>query len=382
MNLLVVDDEVRMLGTIRRGVASKGYRVFEALGAQQALDQLNHGGHGIDLVITDYLMPTMNGIDLLNAIRSTHPTLPVIIMTAYADTGLVIEAMKNHCDGFIEKPFNLDHLVAEIERIKQHQIQNTKSSDLHQLLPKIVHQINNPLMSISGFAELIQSNLGNSDRLQEYTEKIISAVEQISFINKGIMNAGRPEEGEFEPVDLDTLLDGCLGMFQSVFILKGVQVERNFPAQGLRVPGDPFGLEQVFKNLISNAIDAMDGRTDKTLTVTVTPTQGTSFVEVNMEDTGCGIPEEHLNKIFEPYFTDKSQGNGLGLVVIKEIVEKHGGKVFVTSRVGVGSKFIVSLPVVQMNRLADDFNSSDNEEAFIQWKHISKEQQQIVMAQR
>jgi signal transduction histidine kinase len=148
------------------------------------------------------------------------------------------------------------------------------------------------------------------------------------------------------------------------------------------VPGDPFGLEQVFKNLISNAIDAMDGRTDKTLTVTVTPTQGTSFVEVNMEDTGCGIPEEHLNKIFEPYFTDKSQGNGLGLVVIKEIVEKHGGKVFVTSRVGVGSKFIVSLPVVQMNRLADDFNSSDNEEAFIQWKHISKEQQQIVMAQR
>jgi signal transduction histidine kinase len=236
-------------------------------------------------------------------------------------------------------------------------------------------------MSISGFAELIQRNLGNSVRLQEYTEKIISAVEQISFINKGIMNAGRPEEGEFEPVDLDTLLDGCLGMFQSDFVLKGIQVERKFPVYGLRVPGDPFGLEQVFKNLILNAVDAMDGRTDKTLTVTVTPSQGPSFVEVNVEDTGCGIPEEYLNKIFEPYFTDKSQGNGLGLVVIKDIVEKHGGKVLVKSRVGVGSRFIVSLPVVQMNGLADDFNSSDNEEAFIQWKHISKEQQQIVMAQ-
>ncbi len=323
MNILVVDDEVRMLGSIRRGVASKGYRVFEALGAQQALDQLNHGRHGIDMVITDYLMPTMNGIDLLNAIRRTHPNLPVIIMTAYADTGLVIEAMKNHCDGFIKKPFSLDQLVAEIERIKLHQIQNTKSSDLHQLLPKIVHQINNPLMSISGFAELIQNNLGNSNLLQKYTENIISAVGQISVINKEIMNAGRPEEDKFEPVELDTLLNACLEMFQGVFILKGIQVKRKFLLQGLRVPGDPFGLEQVFKNLILNAIDAMDCRTDKTLTVTVTPSQGTSFVEVSVEDTGCGIPEELLNKIFEPYFTDKSQGNGLGLVVIKDIVEKH-----------------------------------------------------------
>jgi signal transduction histidine kinase len=297
MNILVVDDEVRMLGSIRRGVASKGYRVFEALGAQQAMDQLNHGGHGIDLVITDYLMPTMNGIDLLNAIRRTHPNLPVIIMTAYADTGLVIEAMKNHCDGFIEKPFSLDQLVAEIERIKLHQIQNTKSSDLHQLLPKIVHQINNPLMSISGFAELIQNNMGNSNLLQKYTENIISAVGQISVINKEIMNAGRTEEGKFEPVELDTLLNGCLEMFQGVFILKGVQVERKFPLQGLRVPGDPFGLEQVFNNLILNAVDAMDGRTDKTLTVTVTPSQGPSFVDVNVEDTGCGILEDILKTL-------------------------------------------------------------------------------------
>ncbi len=356
MNILVVDDEVRMLGSIRRGVASKGYRVFEALGAQQALDQLNHGGYGIDLVITDYLMPTMNGIDLLNAIRRTHPNLPVIIMTAYADTGLVIEAMKNHFDGFIEKPFSLDQMVAEIERIKLHQIQNTKSSDLHQLLPKIVHQINNPLTSISGFAELIQNNLGNSNLLQKYTENIISAVGQISVINKEIMNTGRPEEGKFEPVELDTLLNGCLGMFQGVFILKGIQVERKFSLQGLRVPCDPFGLEQVFKNLILNAVDAMDGRTDKTLTVTVTPLQDPSFVEVNVEDTGCGILEDLLDKIFEPYFTDKSQGNGLGLVVIKDIVEKHGGKVLVESRVGVGSRFTVRLPAVQMNKLADDFN--------------------------
>jgi signal transduction histidine kinase len=118
--------------------------------------------------------------------------------------------------------------------------------------------------------------------------------------------------------------------------------------------GDQFGLEQVFKNLILNAVDAMDGRADKTLTVTVTPPPGPAFVEVTVEDTGWGIREELLNKIFEPYFTDKSQGNGLGLVVIKNAVEKHGGKVFVKSQVGVGTRFTVRLPAMQTDGLSSD----------------------------
>lgn len=350
MNILVVDDEAVMLESIRIGLESNGYRVFEAFSAQQALDQLYHGGHRIDLVATDYYMPTMNGIDLLEAVRRSYPTLPVILMTAYAETSLVIEALKHHCDSFIEKPFSLDHLIAEIERVRLHLLQNTKSSDLHQLLPRIVHQINNPLLSISGFAELIRVNGGNGDTAQRYAEKILVAVEQIGRINKDIMNAGRTEEGKCEPVELDALLDDCLGMFQSMFILKGVQVERKIPVvQGLRVMGDPFDLEQVFKNLVLNAVDAMDGRFDKALTVTVTPPRGPASVEVTIEDTGCGIREEFLNKIFEPYFTDKSQGNGLGLVVVKNAVEKHGGKVRVESRVGVGSKFTVRLPAMQMD---------------------------------
>jgi signal transduction histidine kinase len=349
MNILVVDDEAVMLESIRIGLESNGYRVFEALSAQQALDQLYHGNHRIDLVATDYYMPTMNGIDLLEAVRRSHPTLPVMIMTAYAETSLVIEALKHHCDSFIEKPFSLDHLIAEIERIKLHLLQNTRSSVMQQLLPRIVHQINNPLLSISGFAELIRMNAGNGDRLQKYADKILDAVQLIGRINKEIMNAGRTEVGKCESVELDALLDSCLGMFQGMFVLKGVQVKRLIPVQGLRVLGDPFSFEQIFKNLILNAVDSMDDRTDKTLTVTVTPPQGPASVEVTIEDTGCGIREEFLNKIFEPYFTDKSQGNGLGLVVIKTAVEKHGGKVLVESRVGVGSKFTVRLPAMQMD---------------------------------
>lgn len=233
MNILVVDDETVMVDSIRIGLESRGYLVLEANSVQQALQQLHHEDHKIDLVVTDYLMPTMNGLDLLTAIRESHPTLPVILMTAYAQTSLVIEAMRNHCDSFIEKPFSLDQLVFEIERIKLYLLQNTRSSDLHQVLPRLVHQINNPLAAINGFAELIRLNRVNGDTLVRYADKILAAVKLISQINSDIMNAGRlMEEGKFKPVELDALLDGCLEMFKGLFTLKGVQVERRYPSLG------------------------------------------------------------------------------------------------------------------------------------------------------
>jgi signal transduction histidine kinase len=361
MTILVVDDEAVMVESIRIGLENKGYRVIEACSARQALDQLSSREYSIDLVVTDYLMPAMNGLDLLAAIRRSQPDLPVILMTAYAQTSLVIKALRNRCDSFIEKPFNLDQLVAEIEKIKRHLLENTKTSDLHQLLPRLVHQINNPLMAISGFAELIRLNGGNSALLQRYAEKILTAVEQIGRINKDIMNAGWTEEGTFKPVEIDVLLDDCLEMFKGLFILKGIQVKKKIPVHGQRVLGDQFGLEQVFKNLVLNAVDAMDGLIDKTLTIIVTPPDNPAYVEVAIEDRGCGIREEFMARIFEPYFTNKRNGNGLGLEIIKNIVEKHGGKVLVESRVGSGSTFIVRLPAMQMSR--DAVHPGDEKEA-------------------
>jgi len=290
--------------------------------------------------------------------------LPVILMTAYAQTSLVIEAMRNHCDSFIEKPFSLDQLVAEIERIKLYLLQNTRSSDLHHVLPRLVHQINNPLMAINGFAELIRLNGSNGTLLQRYAEKILAAVKLIGHINNDIMNAGRrTEEGKLKPVELDALLDGCLEMFKGLFALKGIQVERSIPVPGLRVPGDQFGLEQVFNNLILNAVDAMDGRIKKTLTIAVTPPKNSASVEVTIEDTGCGIREEILTRIFEPYFTCKRDGNGLGLEIIKNIVEKHSGEVLVESLVGTGSTFTIRLPAMPMAASRDVLHPGDEKEA-------------------
>jgi CheY-like chemotaxis protein len=117
MNILVVDDEKVQIETLRRALRSKGYQVFEALNAIEALDQLESMTYRIDMVLTDYVMPGKDGIELLKKIREKYGELPVIIMTAYGEKGMLIDAMRNRCDGFIEKPFNVDQLINEIQRV-------------------------------------------------------------------------------------------------------------------------------------------------------------------------------------------------------------------------------------------------------------------------
>ncbi|MFH1625138.1 MAG: response regulator [Pseudomonadota bacterium] len=346
-NILVVDDEAVQVESLRRGLRSKGYQVLEAMSAEEALVQLEVNSDKIDIVLTDYLMPGKNGMDLLKAIRKTYGSLPVIIMTAYGEKDVIIEALRNRCDSFIEKPFTLDQLMEEIERAKVKMVQNTSSHQLSQLIPKLVHQINNPLMCIKGSAELAMLQMGDTKAITERITGIIKATERIGSINREILNLGQSTQGEVEMVDIKIILSDCLKMFEDLITLKGVSVKWNLDSHNLYVSANRFGLEQLFKNLVLNAIDSMDGSHEKRLRIRAEICDGDSSVCIYVGDTGCGIPRELMDKIFTPYFTGKEHGTGLGLSVAKSIVEIHGGNIQVESEVGKGATFKVSLPLAK-----------------------------------
>ncbi|MEN6439222.1 MAG: response regulator [Syntrophobacter sp.] len=119
MNILVVDDETDQVETLGRGLRSRGHRVYEATNPREALN-LIRGTSEIDMVITDYVMPMMNGIELLEEIRRIRPSLMVILVTAYGQKGLLAAASQRNCNGYLEKPFTPDQLMREIGRVEQH----------------------------------------------------------------------------------------------------------------------------------------------------------------------------------------------------------------------------------------------------------------------
>jgi DNA-binding NtrC family response regulator len=124
LNLLIVDDEIVQVENLGIGLSSRGYHVLLALSGHEALKLIENDAIGIDLVITDYTMPGMNGIALLQNIRWKHGNLPVILMTAYGQRDIVLDALRNQCNGFIDKPFTLDQLLHEIDRVKSNLLQN------------------------------------------------------------------------------------------------------------------------------------------------------------------------------------------------------------------------------------------------------------------
>ncbi len=155
MNILVVDDEIAQLESLARGLRYKGYQALEALSAEEALKHLGNDRNKIDLVLLDYVMPGMNGLELLRIIREKYGFLPVIMMTAYGEKNLAVDALNNRCDGFMEKPFSPDELILEIERAEKNQnLRSFKYKHLRAIAEKELDEI-----SFQSYAVYIEGKL-------------------------------------------------------------------------------------------------------------------------------------------------------------------------------------------------------------------------------
>ncbi len=131
MNLLIIDNEIDQLQSLKRALMSKGYRVFEALGAEDGLECLHRMAGQIDMVLTDYDMSGMDGLDVLKKIRGNYGSLPVILVSGHGSRKMLIEAIRHRCDGFLEKPYSLGGLVEEIERV-----QSNRGPEFPRFMPR------------------------------------------------------------------------------------------------------------------------------------------------------------------------------------------------------------------------------------------------------
>jgi len=381
--LLVVDDERMILELTSMVLASRGFDVSVVDNALDAYVMIERERPA--LVLLDYMMPKVNGLDALKEIRERFPETYVIMFTGKGSEEVAVELMKSGASDYVLKPFSNAKLVERIEnvlRIRSIELHNKaliqeqerlldeieswnrtleerveqktvelemahhevllteKLAALGHLSAGMAHEIRNPLNSISLFAQVISSGLEDEPEMKSYSEKIINEVERIDAILVKLLSTSKRSHFQLRTIHIDRVITTSLQPFLEQMNVQDVALQTELGEKTHSILADADELGQIFSNLFANALFEM--KTGGTLSVTLESDDKEALITVS--DTGGGIPEEHLNNIFDPFFTTKDRGTGFGLSVVLRIVKTYAGRINVESN-SQGTSFQIWLPL-------------------------------------
>jgi len=294
--------------------------------------------------------------DEVGALAASFNRMTEALDKAQAELGVLVATLEQR----------VEERTGELREAQAQLIQTEKLASLGKLSASIAHEINNPLSGILTYAKLLSRKLraGAPD-----AEGVQAALQQLALVERetqrccsivrNLLDFARQREPSFQPVDVGAVMAEALSLLSNRLSIQNVEVTREL-APVPTIQADFGQVRQAFVNIVMNACEAMpkggnlrvvarevnlpgDGRTGP-LSPTGKSGRPTRFAEVVVTDTGQGIPPEHLSKIFDPFFTTKEKGTGLGLSVVYGIVEKHGGKILVDSRMGQGTTITLRFP--------------------------------------
>ncbi|UCF70484.1 MAG: HAMP domain-containing protein, partial [candidate division WOR-3 bacterium] len=233
----------------------------------------------------------------------------------------------------------------ELRATQDFLIQSEKLASLGKLAAGVAHEINNPLTSILLNSHLLlerSSDEGNKENLQ----LIIDETARCGTIVSGLLEFARQTPPEKTPVDINKIIESTLLIMETQALVHKVRFVREF-ADGLSdIMVDVNKVKQVFTNIVMNAMEAMSH--GGSLTIRTHLSEERDSIEIEFEDTGKGIPDEYLKKIFDPFFSTKgAKGSGLGLAISYGIIQQHNGRIDVRSEVGKGTSITISLPLLK-----------------------------------
>jgi PAS domain S-box-containing protein len=229
-------------------------------------------------------------------------------------------------------------------------VSSEKMASLGKLAAGIAHEINNPLGGILIYSSLIMEDIPDDDPRRQDLARIVQETSRCKEIVKSLLEFARQTEPKKEPTDINRAINDGLFFLVNQALFHNIQIVKKLDPFLPFVRGNASQLKQVFMNIIVNAAEAMHGSGMLTITTLQAPDRKTVLIEFT--DTGEGIPEENLSRIFDPFFTTKDvgKGTGLGLATSYGIVEEHGGKISVKSKVDEGTTFIIELPIHQQTQ--------------------------------
>jgi signal transduction histidine kinase len=246
-----------------------------------------------------------------------------------------------------------------IEREVQREVQQEKEvlrtekqASLDELTATFAHEIRNPIAA----ARSLVQQMGEDPTSNENVEYARVALDELARVERSVshlLKFAKEEDYHFENVNVASVLDGALLQMRNKLEANAVTVSRSY-LNGPLVRADADKLRQVFSNIIDNATDAMaEVKSDRRIEVAIQLAHSDGLdrmAAVRIKDNGCGIPDDRIARIFNPFYTSKINGTGLGLGVAKKVLDAHRGTISVSSRVGEGTEFIVSIPLADSAR--------------------------------
>jgi signal transduction histidine kinase len=374
--ILLVEDNKLSTTITTAALEAAGYSVRAEVDGRAALEALDE--QSFDLVISDWVMPGMDGLGLLKQIRQhgVHSRLYVIFLTSNDSREQMIEALTAGADDFVAKPFDPEELLARVraalrvvtlqralqERAERDALLLAQERKLtatlreldrqkDELVSIVTHELLSPLTSVQGYVEILLEGAGGE--LTEEQARLLGVVDRNARRLKrtidDLLFLSRAEAGQLSydhaPLDLRRLLDEQLDVFTLRATAQGIAL--NAELSDARLVGDELRLSQLIENLLSNAIKFTPEGGEVSVSLAADP----CGIALSVSDTGIGIPVAEQHSLFGRFYRASSArdhaipGTGLGLAISKAIVDAHGGTISCASLPGRGTTFAVALPV-------------------------------------
>jgi signal transduction histidine kinase len=363
LKILVLEDVQDDVGLIERelrkgGLAFETNRVDSRPEFIEALRK-----YEADVILSDHSLPQFNSFEALKLCRRTGITIPFILVTGSVSEEFAVTCLKEGADDYVLKS-NLIRLPnAIINSLKQKQLEKErKKSDmalreqndelvkinreLDSFVYSVSHNLRAPLMSVLGLLNLAKLNDRKQENMNQYFEMMEHSIQKLDNTLKEILDYSRNarKELELQPVNIRTIVEDSierlLYMEGSEEVVKNIDIIEQAP-----LISDAYRLLVIFNNLLSNTIKYRDSKKDQNF-IHFYITVEKEALTIRVQDNGIGIPADFLPKVFNMFYraTERSEGAGLGLYIVRETVQKLGGKIAVHSEVGVGTTFDIELP--------------------------------------
>jgi signal transduction histidine kinase len=258
----------------------------------------------------------------------------------------VLKDPRGHVLGAVE-------IFSDISKIKalEEQMQHTKTmAALGEMAATVAHEIRNPLGAMGMWAGLLERDMGPEDERRKLVNRILEGLSRLNRIVSNLLVYSRPVKAQFRNVSLHHLMSETIDFVEIEAERQGhaITVKKKWNAEeGCAVLADPEKIQQVIMNLCINAIQAMPGGGTLSVAIDKPKKQNAEFASFCIADTGVGVAPEHIDKIFDPFYTTKENGTGLGLAIVKKIVEFHSGHITLKSAVDKGTTVKVYLPLAR-----------------------------------